>query len=291
MATLTSVIGGGSRLGTHMLSHYASLGIARHLLHLHESSDDALAELSDQVLAAGASIVTKTVGQWSVHLNTALLNGTRQRDPNEWFVIADHDELQAYPDGLAAAIAFCNRHGYDYIEGCLVDRLAEGGTLPPVEAGVSLWDQYPLGSVLSKVAGGAVTNKVVAAKGGVQLSHGQHHAYSGIGCPPRELYVPVHHFKWNDATLAALRQRRVGQAEYSLECSTVAAYLERHGRVDVDDPALLVARCEPDYPHWNVLREGRIAAEAYSEQMTARRHQMAAAWALSRRQGLAAGRP
>jgi hypothetical protein len=264
-----------------MLAHYASLGVSRRLLHLHEATDEALVAMVRR-LPADATIVTKTVGTWSVQINTALLAATRQRQPDEWFVIADHDELQVYPDGLASAIAFCERRGYDYIEGCLVDRVAEGGALPPIRHDASVWDQFPLGSVVSKVVGGAVTNKVVAARGGVQLSHGQHQAYSGIGCPPRELYVPVHHFKWNASALPALQQRRTGQAEYSAECASVAAYLERHGRIAVDDPALLVARCEPLYPHFGALLEWRIAAEAFSEQLTARRHQMAASWQMAR---------
>jgi hypothetical protein len=266
-----------------MLAYYRDLGVAQSLIHLHGMSDDAMRSLTQRVSTLGATVVTSTIGQWSVHLNTALMNGTRLRQPTEWFVVADHDEFQAYPDGLADAIAFCERHGYDYIEGCLVDRLAEDGVLRPLEPGAPIWDQYPLGSMVSKVAGGAVISKVVACRGAVQLSSGQHQAYSGIGCPPQHLYIPVHHFKWTAAAVPALRQRLIGQAEYSMECAAVLRHLDAKGGFDVGDPLLMAARCDPFYPFWERLLEWRLAAEAFSDQLTARRHQMAAVWAATRR--------
>jgi hypothetical protein len=199
-----------------------------------------------------------------------LYSRARTGQPDDWFIIADQDELQHYPDGIHCAIDYCNRHGYDYIEGCLIDRIASDGLLPSVAGDIALADQFPLAGIVSAVLAGTCVNKIVAARGHVKLVHGQHYALSGIGCPVAHLYVQVHHFKWTAHLIPSLVARLSDQGRYSVECRRLMSYFERHERIDVTDPELLLAPCAVDYLHWPTLKQWRETAAFFSPDLAAR---------------------
>jgi hypothetical protein len=266
---LVTVAGGCVDVLPHMLQHYRSQGIESIIINAHSSlrNDPVLNRIEQIAFDTGAEVASVTVAPWSQSINPLLYALARLRAPNDWFVIADQDELQTYPDGILDALKFCSRRGYDFIEGCFVDRIAADGRLAPVTPKHALSDQFPLGACISGPILGAVINKIVAAKGYVKLGPGQHHAYSGKQCPPSELYVPVHHFKWVDGLLDRLRQRveaykRLREAIW-VESQKFLSYYESSGRIQIDDPDLLVARCDPEYPYWNQLRKWRLAASFF----------------------------
>jgi hypothetical protein len=53
-------------------------------------------------------------------------------------VLAESDELQAYPGTLGAVLDDCDRLGYQYLPGCFVGRIARDGGFPPLREGPSL---------------------------------------------------------------------------------------------------------------------------------------------------------
>lgn len=280
--TLITVVGGYAGILPHMLAHYKSLGVNEILIHAHglTRDDEILSEIEHAASEAGATIASVHTGPWFAAMNQALYMLSRSTRPGDWFVLADQDELQAYPDGLVDVIEFCDRKGYTFVEGCIIDRLAKDGTLPKVSSDRPVWEQFPLGALVSGRLLHSVINKVVAVRGSVMLSEGQHHASSGVGCPVSSMYVPVHHFKWVDALLPQLKARvafnqeflgaRAAMDLYGKECKRFLEHYERHGGIDVSDPSLMAAPCDPLYPFWNKLKEWRSMAGAFSAELALR---------------------
>lgn len=271
--TLVSVVGEYTDVLPHMLAHYRSIGVRHFSLHAHAPScgHPSLRRIAAFAREAGTAVASVSTGEWIPGNNTALYAAARADRPNDWFLLADHDELQVYPAALKDVLRYCDQKGYDYIEGCLIDRVAESGELRTVSRRQSIWKQFPMGTMVSATVMGAVVNKVVAARGHVRISTGQHRALSGVGCPPAEVYVPVHHFKWVKglAPRLAARSESVHQRTglYALECSRFAAYYARYGRMRLEDPVLLSGRCDPDYPYWDMVQQWRIAAPFFSPEL------------------------
>ncbi|MBV8837544.1 MAG: hypothetical protein JO000_13465, partial [Alphaproteobacteria bacterium] len=191
---LITVIGGHVELLAPMLAHYRALGIGSFSVNVnvHDASDPCVAVVEDVVRAFGASVASVTSGeQWLHGSNRQIYARARALRPDEWFVLADCDELQEWPDEVASVLAWCERRGYDHVEGCFVDRLARDGGFPAYRDDVPLPEQYPLGAHLSYPLAGANPCKVVAAKGRVALGPGQHFADGGSPCPAADVYVPV----------------------------------------------------------------------------------------------------
>jgi hypothetical protein len=263
---LVTVAGVRSPTLAQMLQHYRDQGIVSIHVNVHASEIDeqGIAETRQVANDNGATSVCTTVAPWSQNINPLLYRMARAERPNDWFVLADTDEFHAYPDSLDDMVNFCDQKGYDYIEGCFVDRLATDGKLRAIIPDSSLWAQFPLGAFLSGPLLGAVANKVVAAKGSVRIGPGQHHAFSGNACPPSDIYVPVHHFKWTEGLLDRLRTRiaayKALQEGVWIESDTFIRYYEREGRIRTDDERFLVGSCCPEYEYWYRVKQWKTAS-------------------------------
>jgi hypothetical protein len=262
---LVTVVGGCVDVLPHMLAHYRGLGIESFFVHVHARGDDdpVLEEAARAVGAFGCEMASTTTGEWRHDTNRELYRKARESRPDDWFVIADQDELQEYPRELPAIVRECEAAGYEYIEGCFVDRVARDGSFPPVAPHESIWRQFPLAGMVSASLLEANPNKVVAAKGKVELGAGQHYAFSGRGCPAEELYIPVHHFKWVAGVLERLEQRaafrRAHGDRYWEESQRFVDYCRAHGgRLDVKDAAFLLDEAAPEYAHWQDLKQRSI---------------------------------
>ncbi|HWB31073.1 MAG TPA: hypothetical protein VG736_11275 [Vicinamibacterales bacterium] len=255
-----------------MLSHYRRLGAddLKVVIHSDDYRAEHIASTQQVALEQGADVEAIAVVPWHMSLNTMIYAQVRARHPDDWFLIADQDELQTYPDGLIDVITHCERQGYDFIEGALVDRVTRTGELSPVTSAISLWDQFPLAGLISGRIVGTCINKIVAAKGRVRLVHGQHFSLSGRGCPVESIYIQVHHFKWVDGLVPSLTARLDHHAQYSDECRRVIDYLRRSGRLDVERSDLMMSECVEDYPHWAKVREWRTWSQVFSPDLTAR---------------------
>lgn len=263
----------GDYIGTldAMLSHYRAAGIEPLTVHAntHGRDDPILAEILRIASEHGANVSCQLSKRWSPPDNTFLYTIPRSEHPQQWFIVADQDEFHDYPDDIRAIVEYCERKGYDFVEGCLVDRLPEDGILREIIPRASVWEQCPLGSMLSARVLRAVTNKIVLTKGHVALGHGQHNAYSGRGCPPDEIYVPVHHFKWVPSALERLQTRSMSLSRglYTNECRRFLDYYNQYSRIDVEDSNLLAAKCSPNYPFWDKVCEWRVAARYFSAEL------------------------
>jgi hypothetical protein len=256
---LVTMVGGNVDVLAHMLEHYRSIGIESFFVNLHLSHDeDPVREQVEAITRRfGCGIASVRVGNWLLMQQEVYLR-PREQYPSDWFLVADQDELQVYPAPIQEVIRDCAR--WDYIRGCFVDRIARDGSFPAVRPKETLWDQYPLGGMLTTQILGGDPRKVVAMRGPVPLKPGNHHALVGKACPTRDFYIPVHHFKWT----AGLAMRLGARAESQKQCGfhewhESDRFVEYNrlsgGRIELDDPNLSIAECAPDYPHWEKLKK------------------------------------
>lgn len=259
---LVTVIGDDVRLLPHMLRHYRRIGIDSFIVnvHLKHENDPIIDEARRVTDAFGCGISSISIGEWSDELNSRLYSSSKKH-ADDWYVIADLDEFHIYPANLRNLIETCGRKGYDYIEGCFIDRIAADGRLPEIESARAIEDQCPLGCVLTYSILGGYPLKVVAARGGVSLAVGNHYALGGKGCPIDECFVQVHHYKWLKGVVTRLKRREdldKGRLtdRYRRECRRFLDYLDAHDeRIDVSDSRLMAANCNPGYQHWPLIVE------------------------------------
>lgn len=258
---LVTVVGGCADVLPHMLAHYRALGIESFFVYAQvpDGNDPLLHRIEEITRDFGCAIASVSSGEWRHDTNREPYARPRRMRPDDWFLIADQDELQAYPRDIANILQECDGKGYEYIEGCFLDRFARDGSFPPVLAAPSIWQQFPLAGFVSATIGQANPNKIVAAKGSIELGPGQHFALSGHGCPPEELYVPVHHFKWTAGILDRLerraRFRRQHGDRYWEESQRFVDYCRAHnGRLDVTDASFHLAEAWPAYPQWDQVK-------------------------------------
>jgi hypothetical protein len=262
---LVTLIGSHVDVLPHMLEHYRAEGVELFSVNVHLAHDDdrVLDDVRSVTVRAGIDIESVYVGNWQAYETSAWLASMRMH-PDDWWVLADQDELQLYPDALPSLLAYCDQKGYDHIRGGIVDRLDEKGYLAAVDVSRPLWPQFPLGGLVSPRFCGWLQMKVIAAKGHVTITPGHHRALAGHECPMEEIFVEVHHFKWT----AGLIQRQATRAEafrrksvpHWGECARIVEYLEAHGEcIDVLDRRFMCAVCEPSYPHWKLVTQKLLA--------------------------------
>jgi hypothetical protein len=258
---LTTVAGAFVEVLPHMLEHYRAQGVESFLVNAHVSSenDPVLDRIRQITSEFGCGIESIALGPWRQEVNPSIYERTRAVFPNDWFVLADQDELQLYPGDLRSILEECDAKGFDYVEGGFIDRIASDGGFAPVLRNRSIWEQFPLGGYISTPILDANPNKIVAAKGHVKLVPGQHAALSGRGCPAEECYVEVHHFKWVAGIVERLEQRVAFYKEQHdplwQESAKFLDYVRAHdGRIDITDSLFHIAPCSPGHPCWNIVK-------------------------------------
>ena len=265
---MITVVGSYVKIMPHLLKHYSDLGVnSFHInVHLKASNDPVLAAVERITTNANCTINKIVIGPWHESVNQELYQEGRAQYPNDWFVIADQDELHIYPDALEEIIKYCERHNYDYVEGCFLDRVAADGCFPLVGK-APIWQQFPLAGFISYPLMCAYPRKVVLAKGYVDLVHGQHAARNGRLCPAAECFAQVHHFKWVETIAARLHERAEhyeSGAWHSLfhgisqEQRRFLAYYHQHdGAFDLQERRFYLAPCGPQYssyPYWEEIK-------------------------------------
>jgi hypothetical protein len=256
---LVTLIGSHVDVLPCMLDHYRRNGVNAFSINVHmtNGSDSVLDQVRAVTDSLGYKIESVYIGDWQMFETTAWLASMRNH-PDDWWVLADQDELQHYSDALPPLLSYCDRKGYDQIRGAIVDRVDASGRLVAVDSSQSIWTQFPLGGLLSPVLCGGLQMKVVAAKGRVTITAGHHRSRSGTACPMEDQFVEVHHFKWT----AGLVERQAHRAEafrrngvpHWMECARTVDYLNAHGgTIDTLDERFMFATCAPSYPHWKLV--------------------------------------
>ncbi|MHC3470973.1 glycosyltransferase family 2 protein [Streptomyces sp. 7R007] len=261
------MVGGDVSLLPYFLDHYRELGVdSFHVIRHVESLDDpALDPSVDVMRQAGLAFADICVAPWHEDLNAALIRKQMSAWPDDWWCVADLDEFHVYERPPADITAFCDEHGYDFVEGAFLDRVSADGLLtgPLPHGGAPLWRQYPLAGRLTLALLDGRPTKITLCRGTVELDLGQHYAWTGRGAPVEDVYAQVHHFKWTASARRRLARRvaAYSSGEWHLVHRSIVGESQRFlghlddndGRIDVDDPRFRFAPCSlayADYPGW-----------------------------------------
>lgn len=269
---LVSCVGAGrdDALVGHFVAHYRGLGIPAERMHVvvhADEGDDAALDRTVERLA-GLGVVPADV--WRGTYTSGELWQRRRAvqrrlvRPSEWLVSADVDELHAYPAPLAEVVAHLEELGATVLQGPMLDRVAPGGVLAPVDPRRPLAEQFPVvADVMCPVAGragpgsGDGTVKMMLFRGDVLPGIGGHAPWVARHGPWRREGVryaagrplagfrdvtdarwrfaqpaAVHHYKWTAGLAEDTRRRR--EAPGASEAGTtygdaVLDHLARHG--------------------------------------------------------------
>lgn len=274
------MVGGGEvALLPHFIEHYRKLGVESFFLMRHaESTQDEQYALGDQIVReAGLDFFHTYVGTWYHDLNRRMISCAMYQHPDDWYVVADLDELHVFDRPLSELTEQCDRDDYDHVNGCLLDRVSADGSFPDLTA-APIWQQYPLAGTVTAAINRAGLLQTTLARGSVELLAGQHGAPEGRPMPFEAGFAQIHHFKWTGSVLRRLRTR-VRYLEdgtwpgdfpsFLKETKIFLDYADQHGgRIDVGDPRLRLHPCRDtftDHPQWR-----EIAEEAQGWRWTAR---------------------
>lgn len=268
---LCAVIGDNRDMLPHFIDHYRDLGVDEFhiILHAPPGKEGFRAEALRIMEEKGIKPAQIYEGGWDSRISTNLINGLKAQYPDDWFVVADSDELQVYEQPLRDVIKAARDSGITYITGSFVDRVSADGSMKAIDQQSSIWQQFPYAGFVSFPLSGAMPYKITACKGDVVLSQGQH----GVLTPERKWPVTgkveaqVHHFKWNKNVYDNLVSRQLrfkdtydslndGDQAYYLECASVLKYLNDNRGVNLNDKAFLLSRGGDqfgDYVHWGEI--------------------------------------
>ena len=144
-------------------------------------------------------------------------NEVKLLKPDDWWIVADDDELQLYSKPTYQIIDECEEYGYDFVTGGFVDRIGDDGDFPKITLESNVWEEMPEAGFFRYPMSKACPNKVTLMKGNVKVSNGQHYVEFEDGTsswgrehpkryPIEKNFTQVHHFKWDYSVLDRLQQ-------------------------------------------------------------------------------------
>jgi hypothetical protein len=200
-------------------------------------------------------------------------NETKMLKPDDWWIVADDDELQLYSKPTYQIIEECEEFGYEFVTGGFVDRVGEDGTFPEITLESDIWKEMPNAGFFRYPLSYACPNKVTLMKGNVQVSNGQHYVQlddTKTTCqmehpkryPIEKNFTQVHHFKWDSSVLDRLQQvgkSSIGESwgeEYQLMYDEIE---KSDFKIDLTKEEFMFQRLNyPNYHHlktWDSLKK------------------------------------
>ena len=276
MIRLVTVIGHGTNLLPHFINHYKKyvdeINIAVYETDMYPSLSDEVKQIIDnQDNVKIIKVIKGRVFDWEKV--TQLYNFVKNTQPNDWWVVADIDEFQLYPDDdLRKLVSNCNEYGWDIVRGGFIDRIGEDGEFSEIKDDISLFEQFPVMGFFRYPMSKACPNKICVMKGYVEITSGQHYAkidghttwkWQGWNHPlinPHS-FVQVHHFKWDKTCVDRIKLVADVNQEYahSNEYSTMFHSLRKSKfKINVNNKDYMIEHSygEPEfkrYKHWNKL--------------------------------------
>jgi hypothetical protein len=220
MIRLVTVIGHGVKLLPHFIKHYQKHVDEINIV-VYETENNRLIGNEVKEIIDGyekvniVKVVKDRVFDWEKV--TYLYNKTKNKHPNDWWVIADIDEFHLYPnDDLKMLITNCNKYGWDLVRGGFIDRIGPDGEFVELKDDEFIWEQYPNAGFFRYPMSNANPNKICVMKGYVELTSGQHYAkldgfttWKWQGWNHPLIYdsgeVQVHHFKWDKTSIDRIK--------------------------------------------------------------------------------------
>ena len=268
MLNLVTVVGRNTHILPHMLKHYENIVDKVYVGVYRQSEDDGILE---EVQALGIEpfmVITDEKYNWD--RVTEVYNTIKQTKPNDWWIVADDDELQVYPYEIDKIIKDCEINNFEFVTGGFLDRIGPNGTFPKVTPDINIHKSFPLAGYFRHPLSGACPNKVTLMKGSLDVTSGQHYVDFGNGknswgsyhpkrMPIQEVFTQVHHFKWDDSCVQRIKEVANTKEKYTYwwEYKKLYDAIEKNNfSIDVTKPEFLVEKLNNfsyidynEYPH------------------------------------------
>lgn len=272
MLNLVTVVGRNTHILPHMLKHYEDKVDKMYVVVYRQNDNDSILEEIEELGIKPYWVVTEPKYHWD--RVTHIYNTVKLKKPNDWWIVSDDDELQAYPDSIDNIVRKCEEKGYDFVTGGFLDRIGKDGIFPKVTRDTNIHEEFELAGFFRYPLSGACPNKVTLMKGYQEVTPGQHYAKFDKGnswgeahpkrMPVEECFTQVHHFKWDSSVIERLLDVSETKEDYSYfkEYSKMYRAIARNNwKIDIDNKEFLVEKFKNysyidynDYPHWDVLR-------------------------------------
>ena len=197
----------------HFVRHYQAQGIER--FHLTVQCEDGKRRSGEAARRRALGLV-RPLGVEHVDLLERDYDAMALREHHDrvqkesgatWFVWADIDEFQVYPQSVPAMIAGWVREGALACSGFFVDRVTRSGELVDFDHAEPIWGQFPVGATVTRDVVAGQVNKVVCSHVSVRVQHGNHDPARDQKIRWAGRRVPVFHFKWDRTVVRRLRVR------------------------------------------------------------------------------------
>lgn len=240
------------------LEHYQLLGVRSEDMHFVLNAPDAdtpaLAAAERILAASGAATPQRWIGPYTSNREWTERKALQRHisSPEDWILSAAVDEHHAYPAALTDIAAYCAAKGHSCVQGFVIDRLTQDGSLPPVLHDSPLDRQFPRRGIVSvpPVRWRDRAVRLMLHRGSVLPGPWGHHPskdsgpqtyLSGdrlrVGSDPRLCAIypfQVMRFCWTAEFAARLSARSNASGAMPDDCSSDGAlrpYLAAHGRV------------------------------------------------------------
>ncbi len=264
----------GSRTTTlpHMLNHYKDLVDEIYVV-VYEWENFSTYDSVEKIVSyfPNAKIVRREIKEkYNWGYVTQLYNETKLMHPEDWWIVADDDELHLYSKNLRQIIDECDDNGWELVRGGFIDRIGPDGTFPEIKDNIDIFKQFPLAGFFRYPLSGACPNKVCIMKGYIEITPGQHYAkidgqttwrWQGwnhpLIAPIYEYSVQVHHFKWDSTCGERIREVANIKKDYSYSeeyRKMYRALAKTRFQIDISEKEFMI---ENDgfkyYGQWNKL--------------------------------------
>ena len=276
MVNLVTVVGRNTHILPHMIAHYENMVDNVYVgVYKHSEDDPILEEVTDLGIEP---FMVCTAPPYNADFITEMYNSIKITKPNDWWIVADSDELQVYPYGIDEIVKECESSGYTFVTGGFLDRIGPDGVFPKVNRDTDIHKAFPLAGFFRYPMCNACPNKVTLCKGSQVVTSGQHYAKlddtkSGNSwgrwhkkrMPVDDVFTQVHHFKWDTSAQQRIKEVSETIEDYTWwwEYKKLYDQLEKTDwKVDIKNPEYKVESLKEfnyinyaDYRQWNELTD------------------------------------
>ena len=261
---LVTVCGHNTTMLYHMLRHYKPI-VKNFFVNIYANykSDPIIEEITsicNELDIEPHKVWIEEAFNW--HKVTQIYNETTSLKPDDWWIVADDDELQLYSKPIEEIIKECDKNNWEFVTGGFLDRIGENGEFPEITNESNVWKEMPNAGFFRYPLSKAEANKVTLLKGKHNVVPGQHFIDFGKGetswgkshplrYPVEKNFTQVHHFKWDYTVLQRLKEvsKSISNFTFAHEYKKMLKAIEHLDyKFDVDDRKWMFERVdEPDY--------------------------------------------
>lgn len=272
MLNLVTVVGRNTHILPHMIKHYENKVDNIYVAAYTYSENDTILYDLEELGIKPYRVFTDTKFNWN--RVTEIYNQIKSEKPNDWWIVSDDDELQAYPTDIPYLIKQCEKNNWDFITGGFLDRLGPDGGFPEVSIYIDIHKEFPMAGFFRYPLSGACPNKVTLMKGFQKISSGQHYAEFSDGSnswggyhpkrmPIEECFTQVHHFKWDSTCVTRIKEVADVNQDYAFSDEYRKMYdaiVDNNFKIDINKNEFKFVKLKNfsyidyyDYPFWNNL--------------------------------------